>query len=197
MKIESARVNNHRRAFELVTARGTFSFPYAKAEPIPTPGDPIVEMFLDPETGKESITYRLASGEEGFVHIEQALDYNREPAYMRDLFLYLLTVEATKRMAMTRLSRREIIRRLHTSPAQLYRLLDATNYTKSVDSMLRLLWALDCEVEILVKDRLVSAQPGQSGVAPDSASAVATGASAGIGTWEAYAQSCAGTPASE
>ena len=169
MKIESARINNHRRAFELVTARGTFSFPYAKAEPIPRPDDPIVEMFIDPEAGNEAITYRLASGEEGFVHVEQALDYNREPAYMRDLFLYLLTVEATERMATTRLSRREIIRRLGTSPAQFYRLLDTTNYTKSVDSMLSLLWALDCEVEIVVKDRPVGTKPGQAPVVPDSA----------------------------
>jgi hypothetical protein len=159
MKIELARLNNHRHAFELVTARGTFTFPYAKADPIPTSGDPIVEMFIDPEVGDEAITYRLASGTEGFVHIEQALEYEREPTYMHDLLLYLLTVQATERMATTRLSRREIIRRLHTSPAQLYRLLDTTNYAKSVDSVLKLLWALDCEVDLVVTDRLAGARP--------------------------------------
>ena len=48
-----------------------------------------------------------------------------------------------------------MIRRLGTSPAQLYRLLDQTNYAKSVDQMLALLSVLDCEVELVVKHRAV------------------------------------------
>jgi hypothetical protein len=52
------------------------------------------------------------------------------------------------------LSRREIIRRLGTSPAQFYRLLDATNNRKSVDGMLNLLHALDCEVELVINGRI-------------------------------------------
>ena len=51
----------------------------------------------------------------------------------------------------SKLSRREIIRRLGTSPAQLYRLLDQTNYRKSVDQMLSLLAALDCDVDLVVR----------------------------------------------
>jgi hypothetical protein len=47
--------------------------------------------------------------------------------------------------------RREIIRRLGTSPAQLYRLLDQTNYRKSVDQLLRLLQVLDCDVDLVVR----------------------------------------------
>ncbi|HEX6853476.1 MAG TPA: hypothetical protein VF139_18920 [Candidatus Polarisedimenticolaceae bacterium] len=43
-----------------------------------------------------------------------------------------------------------------TSPAQLYRLLDTTNQSKSVDPMLRLLQALDCEVELVVRARRAS-----------------------------------------
>jgi hypothetical protein len=40
---------------------------------------------------------------------------------------------------------------LGTSPAQLYRLLDQTNYAKSIDQLLALLSILDCEVELVVK----------------------------------------------
>jgi hypothetical protein len=54
-------------------------------------------------------------------------------------------------VAETQLSRREIIRRLGTSPAQFYRLLDPTNYGKSIDALLSLLQVLDCEVELVVK----------------------------------------------
>jgi len=49
--------------------------------------------------------------------------------------------------------KREIIRRLGTSPAQLYRLLDTTNYRKSIDSVVELLQVLDCAVEFVVRER--------------------------------------------
>lgn len=70
---------------------------------------------------------------------------------MRELLVYRLTLEAERRVARSPLARREIVRRLGTSPAQLYRLLDPTNTRKSVDAMLALLQVLDCEVELVVK----------------------------------------------
>jgi hypothetical protein len=45
---------------------------------------------------------------------------------MRDLLLHQLTVEASRRVDAGPLGIREISRRLRTSPAQLYRLLDPT-----------------------------------------------------------------------
>jgi hypothetical protein len=85
------------------------------------------------------------------VHVEEVLEYNQDPDYLRDLLLYRLTLEAQGRIATIPLARREIIRRLGTSPAQLYRLLDQTNYRKSVDQMLRLLQVLDCDVDLVVR----------------------------------------------
>ena len=70
----------------------------------------------------------LRSGRTGTVHVEQVLEYNQDPTYLRDLLLYRLTLEAQKRVAESPLSKREIVRRLGTSAAQLYRLLDQTNY---------------------------------------------------------------------
>jgi hypothetical protein len=153
VRIESVRLNNRRRAFELATPRGVFAYPYAKADPSPTASDPVAEFFIDEELAGEAVTYRLASGREGFVHVEMAFDYNREPAYMRDLLLHRLTIEAQDRLAASGLSHREVIRRLGTSPAQFYRLLDQTNYRKSVDKVLALLQALDCDVELVVTAR--------------------------------------------
>ena len=151
MKITSVTANNRKRAFEVKTRRGQWPFPYSKAEPAPTPSDPLVELYIDPELGREGFTYLLASGAEGSVHIDHVLDYNEEPGYMRDLLLCNLTVEALERIEASPLSKREIIRRLGTSPAQFYRLLDTTNYRKSVDKMLALLQVLDCEVEVIVR----------------------------------------------
>jgi hypothetical protein len=71
--------------------------------------------------------------------------------YVRDQLLYKLTLEAQKRVAESPLSRREIIRRLGTSATQFYRLLDQTNYGKSVDQLVSLLQVLDCEVDLLIR----------------------------------------------
>ena len=58
-----------------------------------------------------------------------------------------------RRMAESPLSKREIVRRLGTSAAQLYRLLDQTNYRKSVDQVLALLQVLNCEIELVVRTK--------------------------------------------
>lgn len=153
MRIESARVDNRKRAFVLATERGTFSYPFAKADPEPTTEDRIIDLQIDEEAAGEAILYRLASGREGFVHVEMAFDYNREPRYMRDLLLYKLTLDAQKALVASGISKREVVRRLGTSASQLYRLLDQTDYSKSVDKMLELLSVLGCDVEMTVRQR--------------------------------------------
>lgn len=153
MKIRSVKANNRKRAFEIGTWRGPFLFPYAKADPTPTASDPVQGVFVDDELGREAVTYHLASGREGSVHADQILEYNQDPGYMRDLLLYELTIEAQKCLDASPLSKREIIRRLGTSPAQFYRLLDPTNHRKSVDKVLLLLQVLDCDVDVVVRSR--------------------------------------------
>jgi hypothetical protein len=153
MKIKTVALNNRRKAFEVGTSRGRFAFPFSKAEPAPSAANPIAKIFVDPELANEGLTYVLQSGAEGSVLLEQFLDYNEDPAYLRKMTLYKLTVEAQKRAERSRLSKREMIRRLGTSPAQLYRLLDQKNSRKSIDQMLALLRVLDCDVELVVRDR--------------------------------------------
>ncbi len=151
MKIHSVTHNNRRKAFEVKTATKNFLFPYAKVDLPLTSDDPIVRVFVDEELGREGFTYVLKSGDEGTVHIEQVLEYNQDPGYLRDALLYKLTIEAQKRVDESPLSKREIIRRLGTSAAQFYRLLDQTNYRKSVDRLLSLLHILDCDVDLVVR----------------------------------------------
>ena len=153
MKIRSARANNHRHAFEVSAGGRLLPYPYARCDPAPSAAIPVVDVFVDDELAREGFTFALASGEQGTVHIEQVLEYHRDPGYLRDLLLYRLTLEAQDRVGKCGLSRREIIRRLETSPAQFYRLLDATNRRKSVDKMLLLLHVLDCEVDLVVRGK--------------------------------------------
>ena len=152
MKIRSVKYNNRRRAFEIKMSTRSFVLPYAKADPPPGPGDPVIRAFVDEELGREGFTYVLASRQEGTVHIEQVLEYNQDPGHLRDLILYRLTLEAQRRVTASALSRREVIRRLDTSATQFYRLLDQTNYRKSVDQLLSLLHVLDCDVDLVVRD---------------------------------------------
>jgi hypothetical protein len=145
------KANNRRKAFEITAAKKRFVFPFTRLEVPPTADDPIARVYIDRELGGEGFTYVLESGREGTVHVEHVLEYNQDPDHLRDLLLYRLTLEAQKRIAGTRLAKREIIRRLGTSPTQFYRLLDQTNYRKSVDQMLRLLQVLDCDVQLIVR----------------------------------------------
>ena len=151
MKIQAVSVNNRKKAFQIKTAKQMFHLPYSKANLQPSAADPIVQVYVDKELGSEGFTYVLKSGKEGTVHSEQVLAYNQDPHYLRDVLLYKLTVEAQKRVEVSVLSKREIIRRLGTSATQFYRLLDQTNYSKSVDQLLSLLHVLDCDVELLVR----------------------------------------------
>ena len=151
MKIRTVHPDNRKKAFEVVTYAKRYSLPYAKLEVRPSRQNPIKRVYVDAELGNEAFTYELASGDEGTVHIDQVLDYNRDPRYMRDLLLYKLTLAAQQRVKKTSLSKRELIRRLGTSPAQFYRLLDQTNYSKSIDQLMVLLGILDCEVDLIVK----------------------------------------------
>lgn len=153
MKIRSVAANNRRRAFEVRLGSRVLPFPYSQADPRPSTADPVRELVVDQEVGREAFWYVLGSGAEGYVHAEQVLEYNQDPSHMRNLLLYRLTLEAQQHVEKSPLSKREIIRRLGTSAAQFYRLLDQTNYRKSIDQLLGLLQVLDCEVDLVIRHR--------------------------------------------
>jgi hypothetical protein len=153
MKITSVRQNNRRKAFEVKTGKKTLYYPYGKLDPMPEPGDKVADAYVDKEVGSEGFTYVLESGDEGTVHVEQVLEYNEDPTYLRDLLLYRLTLEVQERVEAAPISKREIIRRLDTSASQFYRLLDQTNYRKSIGQLLSLLHILGCDVEVIVRTR--------------------------------------------
>ena len=151
MKILGVEANNRKKSFEVQTREGTYSFPFAKLEIRPSADDPIKEVFPDEELGMEGFTYRLRSGTEDTVHLDAVLEYNRDSGYLSELLLHELTVEALKALEESGLSKRELIRRLGTSPSQFYRLLDPTYYGKSAGQMLALLHLLGKEVDLVVR----------------------------------------------
>ena len=158
MKVTRVSPNNRRKAFEVDTRGGRYVFPYAVVRPTPTRENGVVSVRVDDEMGREGFVYKLASGEEGAVHMDHVLEYNRDPAHMADMLLYNLTLCAQEAIRKSKLSTRELIRRLGTSPAQFYRLLDQTNYRKSVRQLLALLQILNYDVDVVLKS-----QRGRSG----------------------------------
>lgn len=139
MKIEKVLLDNRKKAFQVQTERGSLYFPYARCEPAPSKDDRVIEVWVDEELGREGFTYRLESGVEGSVHIDAVLDVNADPDYLARIELYRLTLEAKERFAKSGLSVREAAKRIGTSPPQVYRLLDPTNYEKSARQLLGLL----------------------------------------------------------
>ncbi len=157
MKIKRVTFNNHKAQLELTVYSGkTYPVPYARLDPAPSSKNPLQTVYVDPELGRQGVTYVLASGAEGAVHIDHALEYNQDPSTLAELFTHKLTIEARKRVANCGLSRRELARRLHTSVPQLYRLLDPANARKRIQQLVSLLHLLDCEVELVVKARRVA-----------------------------------------
>ena len=151
MKIRKVMCNNRKKAFEVHTYSKSYLFPYAVVRPTPTREIKVVDTYVDTDLGRECFVYLLSSGEQGTVHIDHVLEYNRDPGYVADMILYKLTIGAQEATKKSPLSTREIIRRLGTSPAQYYRLLDQTNYKKSVRQLITLLHIVDCEIEITLK----------------------------------------------
>lgn len=151
MKIVAVTANNKKKSFEVSVEDGdAYSMPYASLDPAPVVNDPVINVYVDSELGDEGFTYTLRSCAEGSVHIDSVLEYNEDPEHLRDLLVHRLTVEAQKCVEASGLSHRELIRRTGTSASQFYRLLDPANTKKSIDKLVVLLSAMQCEVDIRV-----------------------------------------------
>jgi hypothetical protein len=152
MRVKKTIANNKKKVFEITVGKQTYEFPYSRLSLKPNNTDEIVEAFPDPEIGYNGFTYRLASGKEDTVVMDQVLEYLKDPEYSRNMMLFKMTIEAQNRMKKLTVSKREIIRRMGTTPTQFYRLMDQTNTHKTIDQMVKLLAALDCSVEIKFTD---------------------------------------------
>ena len=154
MKVRRVTVNDRKARLELVTYSGKmYPVPYARLDPRPSISNKMLAVRVDAELGREAVTYTLGSGDEGTLHIEQALEYNQDPGYLAELLVHRLTIEARRRVGDCGLSRRDLARRLETSVPQLYRLLDPANTSKSLSQLVSLLHVLGCDVELVVTSR--------------------------------------------
>jgi len=80
-------------------------FPYSKADPAPAAADQIATCSSTTNSAAR-IHLRLASGAK-LGPRRPVLEYNQDPAHLRDLLLYELTLEAQKCLQASALSKRE------------------------------------------------------------------------------------------
>jgi len=151
MKIDRIEFNGRRKDFVVTFRERSLHFPYSKASPPPGPRNPVIRVYIDPELGSEAFTYVLADQREGTIHLDHVLEYNEDPLYMWELFVHKLTVEVKKRLKESDVPKREIVRRLRTSPSQLYRLLDEDRASKSLHQIFAILHTLDCDIDLVIK----------------------------------------------
>jgi hypothetical protein len=152
MKVKKVAANNRKKAFLITTTKGNYEFPFSQLDTAPKTNDPIVRLYPDPEVGFDGFTYLLSSGKEDTVLMDRVLEYLKDPEYVRGRLLFQLTIQAQERIKELGVSKREIIRRMHTTPTQFYRLIDQKNTNKTIDQMVKLLTALDCTVNLSVSN---------------------------------------------
>jgi hypothetical protein len=151
--IKTVDINLRKKCVEITTSRRALALPFARLRVVPTKDDPVNEIYIDDELGRRGVTYSLTSGQEDSIHLDAFLDYNRDPDFLREVFLRQITMDARKLFEASGLSKHEVARRLETSPSQLYRLLDPANKKKSADEMIRLMSVLGWKIEWrLVRD---------------------------------------------
>lgn len=137
-----------RREFLLETRSGKYTFPFSQLRLCPSPRDPLEEVYVDKEAGNEAFTYRLQSGKEDTILLDNVLWFHRDPELLRKFLLHDLTNKANERIKEKKIGKRYLMRKLQTSPSQLYRLLDQSYYKKTLDQMLKLLVALGIDVKV-------------------------------------------------
>jgi len=148
MKIKRIFAHNKKKAFILETKLQNYEYPFSELTIIPTLKDPVVSVYSDSEIGYEGFTYELLSGKTETIHLDSVLSFHKDPEYICELLLHQLTIKAQKAFNAKKITKRSLARKLKTSPQQLYRLLDASFYGKSIDQMVKLLHALGYSIDI-------------------------------------------------
>ena len=87
VKIRYVSYDGRKRWFG-ITAKGKEWFlPYSKVELRQSAADPIVNIFIDRELAREGFAYALKPGREDSILSEQFLYYNRDPGYLRVMWI--------------------------------------------------------------------------------------------------------------
>ena len=145
--------NSRARVLVLQFDGRKLNYPFALLNPRPSLWDYLVRSYKD-ESHDQAIGYELKSGKRGILTLDQLRSYFREPSNLKQQVLLELTFAAMEGLDETELSGHQIVRRLHTSASQLYRIMDPHTLHKSVDGLLALLEVLGYNVEVTTRPKI-------------------------------------------
>jgi hypothetical protein len=146
MKIKRVLAHEKKKAFLVQIGTKSYEVPFSAFSLVPTKRDPLTSVTVDADLGGQGFTFRLRSGKEETMLLEQILDMHHDPEVARKRTLYELTCLAQDTAQRSKLTKRAIARRLSCTPTHLYRLLDQTFYGKTIDQMVKLLSVLGVEL---------------------------------------------------
>lgn len=137
---------------DLLSLTGLVVFPFANADPALPHQDAIETLFIDTEAARAAFTYVLGSGREGTIHVEQVLEYNLDPTYLRALLLYRLTRRSPEHNRRTTVIEAEIDAPAQDIGCAVESPSRQTNNRKSVERLIRVLYVLGRDVDLVVRD---------------------------------------------
>lgn len=141
-KFKSVAYDNKKKVFHLEYSSGLkIDCPYSALGI----KKPIIEAAPDKESGRHSFYFDLEKGERDFVPFDQPLHIMQNPEYVKEQTLFEVTKQLNEFIKKSKVSKRELARRLGTSLSQLSRLLDTTNYKKELSRLIELAAILDYE----------------------------------------------------
>ncbi len=146
MKIKRVLAHEKKKAFIVQAGAKSYEVPFSSFSTAPTKRDPLIFVTVDADLGGLGFTFRLRSGREQTMLLEQVLDMHHDPEVARKRTLYELTCLAQDTAQRSKLTKRALSRRLSCTPTHLYRLLDQTFYGKTIDQMVKLLSVLGVEL---------------------------------------------------
>ena len=141
-KFKKVELDNKKRVFHLKYTSGLkLECPYS------TLGirSKVIEAAPDTEAGRHSFYFILENGKKEFVPFDQPLHIAQNPEYVKEQTLYEVTKQIHEFIKKSKVSKRELARRLGTSLSQLARLLDTTNYKKELSRLIELAAMLNYE----------------------------------------------------
>lgn len=141
-KFKTVEFNNKKRVFHLQYTSGLqLECPFSAIGL----NQKVVEAGPDLEAGGHSFFYVLEDGSKDYVPYDQPLHITQHPEYVKEQALYEMTKLINQFIRKEKISKRELARRLHTSPSQLERLLDPTNHKKELSRLIEIAALLNYE----------------------------------------------------
>jgi hypothetical protein len=105
----------------------------------------VTDCGPDQEVNGHAFYFTLVNGKKDYVPYDQPLALAQHPEYVKEQALYQMTKQLNVFIKASRISKRELSRRLGTSMSQLMRLLDCTNYKKELSRLIEIAAILNYE----------------------------------------------------